>query len=259
VQITLTQAILIGLVYYLGNSTWLVGVGFYTVYRPLVNGALVGLILGDPVQGTIVGATINLIYLGFISAGGAIPGDPALAGTLGTALAIASGLEAEAALALAVPIGLLGTLIWFGRMTVCSIFVHWADKFAEKGDTRAVMLMNVIPGQVFLFLISFTPVFLAALYGPPAVEAAIGFLGKNILGMLIVIGGMMPALGISLNLRAILKGNTFVYYLLGFFLSVYLKLDIVAVGAFGAVAAYLHMQFTKGGGLTHGDKAEATF
>ncbi|QSQ08077.1 PTS system sorbose-specific EIIC component [Koleobacter methoxysyntrophicus] len=246
-KISLMQAFMIGLIYYLGNSTWLVGVGFYTVYRPLVAGTLVGLVLGDPVQGAIVGATINLIYLGFISAGGAIPGDPCLAGTLGTALAIASGLEPEAALALAVPIGLLGTLIWFGRMTVCAIFVHWADAYAEKGDTRGVMLMNVIPSQAFLFTISFIPVFLAALYGPSAVEAAISFLGQKVLHTLIVIGGMMPALGIALNMRAILKGNTIAYYFLGFFLSVYLKLDIVAVGAFAAIAAYLHMQFAKGG------------
>lgn len=78
-------------------------------------------------------------------------------------------------------------------------------------------------------------------------EAAISFLGQKVLHTLIVIGGMMPALGIALNMRAILKGNTIAYYFLGFFLSVYLKLDIVAVGAFAAIAAYLHMQFAKGG------------
>ena len=246
-EISVLQAIFIGLVYYLGNSTWLAGVGYYTVYRPLVNGFLVGAILGDPVTGAIVGGTINLMYLGFISAGGALPGDPCLAGTVGTALAIASGLEPEAALALAVPIGLLGTLIWFGRMTVDAIFVHWADAYAEKGDTRGVAFMNLVPSQIFLFIISFTPVFLAALYGPSAVAAAIGYLGKNVLGTLIVIGGMMPALGIAMNLKAIFKGDNRAYFFLGFFLSVYLGLDIVAVGIFGAIAAFVHMQFKKGG------------
>ncbi|MGO0916101.1 PTS sugar transporter subunit IIC, partial [Clostridioides difficile] len=41
-----------------------------------------GIILGDPVQGAIIGAGINMIYLGFISAGGAQMGDPAFAGYL---------------------------------------------------------------------------------------------------------------------------------------------------------------------------------
>ena len=245
-EIGFFQAFLIGLVYYLGNATWLFGVGYYTIYRPLVAGFVVGIILGDPVQGAIVGATINLMYLGFISAGGALPGDPALAGTLGTALALASGLAPEAALALAVPLGLLGTLIWFGKMTVNTVFVHWIDNYAERGDCRGVSLMDMVPAQTFLFLITVVPVTLATMYGPTAVAATIAFLGKNVLHALIVVGGMLPALGIAMNLRAIFKGDSRVYYFLGFLLSVYLKLDIVAVGAFGVIAAFLHMQFKKG-------------
>ncbi|WP_213951047.1 PTS sugar transporter subunit IIC [Tepidanaerobacter syntrophicus] len=245
-QISTLQAFLIGIVYYLGNSTWLAGVGYYTVYRPLVAGTLVGIILGDPVQGAVVGATINLMYLGFISAGGALPGDPALAGTLGTAIAIASGISPEAALALAVPIGLLGTLIWFIRLTVNVIFIHWADAFAEKGDTRGVMLTNVFPPQIFLFIISFFPVFFASLYGPDAIQSVIQLLGGKVLHVLMVIGGMMPALGIALNMRAIAKGDTMAYFFLGFFLTVYLKLDVIAVAAFAVVAASIHLILSKG-------------
>lgn len=244
-EITAFKAFLIALVYYLGSSTWLAGVGYYTLYRPLVAGLVVGLILGEPVQGTIIGATINLMYVGFISAGGALPGDPALAGTLGTALAIGSGLEPEAALALAVPIGLLGTLIWFGRMTINAFFVHWIDQRAEKGDTRGVALLNMLPAQIFLFIISFIPVFLAVLYGPQAVESAIAFLGENVLNALIVVGGMMPALGIAMNLRAIFKGDNRAYFFLGFFLTIYLGLDVIAVAIFGAIAAFIHMTFKK--------------
>lgn len=215
-----------------------------------MNGFLVGLILGDPVQGTIIGATINLIYLGFIAAGGAIPGDPALAGVVATTLAVASGLEAETALALAVPIGLVGTLIWVSRMTVNSIFVHWADKYAEKGDYRKVMLINVIPPQIFLFIICVVPVALAAIYGPSAVNSALSFVGEDFIAALTVIGGMMPALGIALNLRAILKKGNTVYYFLGFLLSTYLELNIISVGAFAVVIAYIYAQFSNvnGGG-----------
>lgn len=250
-HINFWQAFLIGMIYYLGNSTWLAGVGYYTLYRPLVAGTLVGFVLGDPVQGAIVGATINLIYLGFISAGGALPGDPALAGTVGTAIAIASGITPEAALALAVPIGLLGTLIWFARLTVNVIFIHWADAFAEKGDTRGVMLINVFPPQIFLFIISFFPVFLASLYGPEAIQSAIQLLGGKVLHVLIVIGGMMPALGIALNMRAIAKSDTMIYFFLGFFLTVYLNLNVIAVGAFAVVAAYIHIILSRGGNV-HG-------
>mgnify|MGYP002111888116 CR=1 FL=1 len=42
-------------------------------------------------QGAIIGAAIQLPFIAYISAGGAPPTDPGLAGTLGTALAMAAG------------------------------------------------------------------------------------------------------------------------------------------------------------------------
>lgn len=71
-KITLIQALLIGIVYYLGNigTPWLSLLGSISVvYKPLVAGTLVGFILGDPVQGCIIGAAINLPYVAFISSG----------------------------------------------------------------------------------------------------------------------------------------------------------------------------------------------
>ena len=104
---TVLQAILIGVVYYLGSAPW--AIGYLTVCKPLVAGTLVGCILGAPAEGAIMGATIQLIYLGWMSVGGSQPSDPALAGTLATALAIASNLDTGVALTLSVPLGMLGT------------------------------------------------------------------------------------------------------------------------------------------------------
>lgn len=238
-EITIIQAAAVAFFYYLGQSTWLGSIGYYTTYRPIVGGLLVGLVLGDPVQGTIIGATINLVYLGFISAGGAIPGDITMAGTLGTAIAISSGLSPGAALALAVPIGLLGTLIFVVRMTVNSLIQHRADYYAEQGSIRGVAFMNLWPPQIFLFIISFIPVFIATLYGPEFIQSVIDMLSGKFMHTLEVIGGMMPALGIALIMRSIAKKETIIYFFLGFFLTVYLDLQIVAVAAFALVIAYI--------------------
>ena len=56
-----------------------------------------------------------------------MPADMALAGILGTAYAITGGLDADTALAIAVPLGLLGTIVWYLRMTIDSVFVHMGD------------------------------------------------------------------------------------------------------------------------------------
>lgn len=241
------QASLIAVGYYLSNSPWILGNGgFLGLYRPLVGGFLVGVILGDPAAGAAIGAAINLLYLGFISAGGQIPADPSVAGWVGTALAIAGGLDAGSAISIAVTVGLLGTFIFFTRMSVDAVFAHWADARAERGDIGGVAFMNVVPPQIFLFVISFVPVFLATYLGAPVVADAIAWLQTNAPFALVglqVAGGMLPAIGIAMNMRFIFRGSVVPYFFLGFVLAVAAgdAINIVAIGVVGLALAFLHV------------------
>jgi len=79
--------------------------------RPLVLGPLVGLALGDLHQGILIGASLELIFMGNIKVGAAIPPDVVTGGVLGTAFAILSGKGAAIALALAVPISILAEML----------------------------------------------------------------------------------------------------------------------------------------------------
>ena len=202
--IHLWQAFLIGVVYYLGQmgTPWVSLAGTHTIMRPLVNGALVGLILGDPVKGTIYGAAIQLPFLAWIGAGGAVPMDTALAGTLGTALGMASNVSPSVAITLAVPISLVGTMIWVLHMTVDITFVHMADKAAEEGNLNRIDFLHVWPPQITMFLFSVIPAMLAAYFGAGPVKQVIGGLAGTPLHVLTVIGGILPALGIAMNLHA---------------------------------------------------------
>ena len=65
--ISFVQALLCGILYYLAQSTWLMGLGFVTLQRPLVMGLFVGLVMGDVATGVEVGVKIQLIFMGFIS------------------------------------------------------------------------------------------------------------------------------------------------------------------------------------------------
>ena len=158
------QAFLCGVVYFLaiGNLPF---VGLWSLQRPLVCGLITGIILGDPLTGAMTGASINLVYLGFISAGGSMPADMALAGILGTAFAITGGLDAKTALSVAVPIGLLGTIVWYGRMTFGSIFVHVADNYIENGEYNKIWRANVLFPQLLTAVITIIPCGLAAYFG----------------------------------------------------------------------------------------------
>ena len=149
---SLGVAILCGIIYWLAEAN-LPFVGLWTLQRPLVCGFLTGCLLGQPVTGAVVGATINLVYLGFISAGGSMPADMALAGVLGVAYAITGNLDADTALAIAVPIGLLGTIVWYLRMTIDSVFVHMGDKWVAEGKFNNLYLSNEILPQIFSAII----------------------------------------------------------------------------------------------------------
>lgn len=240
------QAIVVAFLYYFADAPFFFGEGYYVLQRPVVGGFLVGLVMGNPVQGAIIGGTINLIFLGHMSVGGSIPSDMALAGYVGTAFALALDTSLEAALALALPIGILGTVVWVGRMSISSIFAHWADNYAEKGDERGVMLMNWLPAQIMLFVFKMIVVALFCKWGGEAVG---GFLdaiaGSWAFRGLSVVGGVLPALGIALNLRAILKQETWPFLLAGFVLAAYFNIPIIGVSIIGLICAMVFVTNAK--------------
>lgn len=243
-EINIFQALLIGLIYYLSiNGTpWLTLLGSTILARPLICGTLVGLVLGDVTQGCMIGAAISLPYLAYISAGGTVPMDPGLAGTLGTALAIAANASPEVAVSMAVPIGLLGTVIWIAHMTVDISFLHLIDKAADEVDSKKIDRIQMFMPQFFLMLISVIPVFIVAYFGSGIVKDVLDALEGKPLHVLEVIGGVLPALGVAMILKSIMSKNTAVFYFLGFVLAVYLKLPIIAVSILAFITAFVYTQ-----------------
>lgn len=242
-DITITQAVLLGITYWLavGNLPF---VGLWSLQRPLVCGLIAGIILGDPVQGAVVGGAINLVYLGFMSAGGSMPADMGLAGVLGTTYAIAGGLDAGTALAIAVPIGVLGTIVWYGRMTLDSIFVHMADRYIENEQYDKIWRANVLYPQLLCFLMTVIPCTLAAYFGASYIQGIISVLSGTTLTIFQIIGGMMPALGIAITLMYIYKGEAKVFLFIGFVLAVYSQLSLLTLGVISLLVAIVYVQIT---------------
>lgn len=253
------RAALVGLGYYLSNSPWILGIGgFFGLYRPLVAGLIVGIIFGDPVKGTEIGAAINLLYIGFISAGGSIPADPSVAGWIGTALALAGGLDAGTAITLGVAVGLVGTLVFFTRMSVDAVFAHWADARAEEGDMAGVARANWLWPQIFLFIISFFPATIAVYLGAGVVSDGIDWLNTNapwILRGFEIAGGLLPAIGIAMNMRFIFRGSVIPYYFLGYILASASAggLNVVAIAIVGGALAVLHVTLMRQPSMRSGE------
>lgn len=243
-EITFLQSVLIGIVYYLGfvGTPWflLLG-GISIIQKPLVAGVLVGIILGDPVQGAIVGAAVQMPFIAYVFAGGAQPNDPGLAGTLGVALGIAAGLEPSAVVAISVPIALIGTIVNVIRMTLDTAFVHMIDRAAEEGNMKKAVFLHIVPPQILCFVLCVVPVAMGCYYGVDAVTAIINIMQGRPLYTLEVIGAILPALGIAMNLRTLDRPGTLIWFVFGFILSAYLGLGAMPVAIIGFVIAFFYV------------------
>ena len=250
----LIEAVLIGLL------TWLAG-GLlsltlsWTLYMgaPLMGGLLVGLILGDVAYGVQTGAMIQMAYIGYIATGAALPADLALAGYLAVAMTMLSGQPPSAGITFAVALGLLGLFIRQAKLTLNSLWVHKADAYAEVGDTKGIILMNVAASQLVPFILYFVPTFLAVYFGGDYLKTIIAALPKQIVDGLRVTGGLLSALGLGLLLKYLARGYLLPFLFLGFAMAAYLKLDIVAVSIMGTDIAFLHITYRYGmGGAKNG-------
>jgi mannose/fructose/N-acetylgalactosamine-specific phosphotransferase system component IIC len=250
------RAVLIALGYWWTNSAFTANLGFNVFRWPLMAGPIVGLIMGDIGQGILIGAIINLIFLGVISAGGSFPADPALGGWVGIALAMSAGLGTTEAVAIAAPLGFLGTLAFFARMSVDVGFVRWADDRAEEGDIDGVARVNWVPGQIFVFLIYFIPALILLLVGNTALNAFFDaidpFRGGSadwrwIRDGLIIAGSVLVAVGIAINLNLILTRTTLPYFLIFFTVAALTGVNLIAIAVVAASLAVVHIMFTRGG------------
>lgn len=231
------QAIMLGIIAGIGILDSRI-FGVLMLERPLVIGLLVGLVLGDVKQGVIIGAQLELIWMGIAGIGAATPPDVVTGGVLGTAFAIISGQGAEVALVLAVPIAVLAQSLGVLVRIINTYFMHKADKYAAKADFRGVTLMMWIPPILFFFSV-FIPTFLAIILGAEQVKNLIEAVPETILGGLKVAGNLLPAVGFALLLDMLFSKKMGVFFFLGFLAASFLGLNITAIALFGACIAVI--------------------
>ena len=93
-----------------------------------------------------------------------------------------------------------------------------------------------------LFVLTFVPCMLACYFGASYIQGIIDALGGTVLNILMIIGGMMPALGIGLTLMYIFKGEAKIFFFIGFLISVYSGLSMIAIGFISLCIAIVYTQ-----------------
>lgn len=208
------------------------------VIRPIVVSPLVGLALGDLQAGLLMGASLELIFMGAIQIGGSIPPDVLVGAGLGTAFAILSGQGAEIAVGLGLPIAILAQSIKALLFIVRSSFMDRAMRLAEDGNIKGMKALNWA-GLLLQCLMYFLVAFVAIQFGSEAVSAFVASIPQTIMSALTNIGKLLPAVGFALLLQPMMTSKNFIYFVLGFILLVYLKLPVIAITLLGVVLAFV--------------------
>lgn len=236
----MVQALLLAL--WAGLCTWDQYGPHLGFRKPLLASVGVGIILGDLPTAIMIGATMELMWLGVNNIGAYVPPDVISGTIVGAALGIMSGSDTASAIALAVAVGIptatlvqqLNILIMTSNIT----FLHGADKAALSGRFDAVDKF-FWAGATCFFLTRAVPVFIATGLGSFVIENIMNVLKNDVPWVLqgfATAGGMMPAVGLAMLLTMMMKRRMWIFLISGFVLAAFLSVPTIGV-ALAAVAA----------------------
>ena len=115
------------------------------IFRPIVVGPIVGLIMGDTATGFAVGVSIELMFLAVIFVGTATPPDPTISTAIATAIAILGGGGTELAVATALPVSFIGQIATTFQNSLINVyFMHRVDNAVSKMNRGAIIRNNTI-------------------------------------------------------------------------------------------------------------------
>ena len=204
--------------------------------KPVVCGALVGLILGDLRTGIIIGGTLTLVYMGVQGVGAAIPVNATTATPVTTALCIITGVEMETAIAIAVPVSVMGQLGRMAAWTINTPLMHIADKYAETADYKKMTRLQLVGSLVF-FITEFIPVFLCIYFGSSFVTMVNENMPVWISEWLTAATGMLPALGFGMLLAMMYKVKYIPFFIVGFVMCAVFGGSLLAIALLGVSMA----------------------
>lgn len=223
----MTIALLLGLVYVFAWCADNVAGASY-MHRPIVVGALTGLAMGHFQEGLIIGATMELAWMGFLPYAGMITGEERIGAILGTYFAIATGNSFEVAITIALPAAILGAYISTAFNTFGSYLMHKCDDWAKEGEIDKINRFHVLYGIIKCTLMT-SIVVITILLGTDAISSLINAIPETIMNGLGKASDLLPAVGFAMLLNVMWDKRFIPLYFVGFALSSYLGLDVMAI------------------------------
>jgi len=233
------QAILVSIVAFLASIDEYT-FGASMMGRPLFTGPIVGWILGDFQAGIMIGATLELMFMGSIMVGSATPPEVYASSVLGTAIAIQSGEGVGTAVALALP---LSIFLQMWRNGCYAIGASWGGKQIEKAlaqrNLRRANIWHLITLPLMVGVPSMLLVFFAMYFGAGSINEVIKLIPQVVLDGFDVAAGVLSCVGLALLIKMMGNKKLMPYLFLGFIAVMYIKMDVIGVAVAGLCMALI--------------------
>lgn len=211
--------------------TWLDGAWFGEMKfrEPIVTGFLVGLILGDVKDGLIIGAELQLIWMGTVNIGPTAQVDVGTGGTVGVAVALATGTGADSAILFAIPISIGMQFLNTMLMSAYSGAMVYAEGRIDALDVRGVKRVHRLCG-VASAAVYFVLTFVLMYFGGDAMSAIVDGIPDWVSNGMNGVAAILPALGFALLMSLIMNAKLIPYFIMGFIPMAFIGHDMSMVG-----------------------------
>ena len=198
--------------------------------RPLITCTLVGLFLGDVKTGLAVGASMEMVNLGFMSIG-ASGFDMNMGSIAGCALVIMTGANIET-----------------GASVVRISMTHMCDNYVEKGEYQKAKLVDIFWGPLLYAVCTFIPVFMAVYLGADVINAIVNAVPQFVLDGITLGANLVAFFGFAMLLSVMITKKNAIFFFLGFAIAAYSGLSLTAIAIISVIMAILFYQFKYGDG-----------
>ncbi len=207
---------------------------------PILAGWFTGLVLGNPAAGLYIGGTLQLMTLGVATYGGMSIPNTVIGAVIGTALSFS--MDVQLALGIAIPVATFAIQLDVLRRYACVFLSNRADALIDKKEYDKAARMNL--GGILVKGLAVTiPVLLVLVFGDAFAEGIMAAVPASFIAALKTSGGVMPVVGVVVLLRYLPLKSCWPYLVLGFLITAYLKVPMIALALFGIVIAFIDYNY----------------
>ncbi len=207
------------------------------ISKPVVIGAILGLLLGDATQGMFIGGTLQLMSMGVVGLGGASVPNYVLTTFIAVIVAIQSGAGYEIGLTVGLPVGMLYINLDILHKILCGRVAAWSQRLVnEKKFDQGLKVLYLGPLMgIAKYLV---PILIVLLAGQGVVQAIVDAMPAWLFNGMTVAGKILPVTGMAMLLNYMPVKKNFLYLCIGFVMYAYMGVPTLGVAIIGFGIAF---------------------